>query len=190
MQKGAIMMSKQFKKGDKIPNFTYRTAYEENLHLYDALKGKTFFIVHRYIGCPICRLDVQELMKQYDKLTAKGAQAIVVMQSDPEHVRADLASTGTTLPFPIICDTDQEIYKTLNVRPAVTMISLVGLQFPQLLMKFVKANRSGIKHGDFEGNEQQRPALFLLDEDGTILKAHYAKTLTDLPNVDGMVKML
>lgn len=184
------MKRNRWEKGDKVPNFTYRTAYEENLQLYDALKGKTFLIVHRYIGCPICRLDVQELAKGYDKLTKKGAQAIVVMQSDPEHVRSDLASTNTTLPFPIICDTEQEIYKTLNVRPAVSMLTLVGYGLPKLGLKFLKANRSGIKHGDFEGNEQQRPALFLLDEDGTILHAHYAKTLTDLPDVDGMLKLL
>lgn len=184
------MSKKPFTAGDKIPNFTYRTAYESDLKLYEALKGKTFFIVHRYIGCPICRLDVQELQKQYDKLTSKGAQAIVVMQSDPEHVRADLASTNTTLPFPIICDTEQEIYDTLQVLPASNMLTLAGTGAPALVKKFVGAARSGIKHGDYEGNEQQLPAVFLLDEDGTILHAHYAKNITDLPNVDGMVAWL
>lgn len=184
------MKKKRWKKGQTIPNFTYRTAYEENLKLYDALKGKTFFIVHRYIGCPICRLDVQELQKDYDKLTAAGAQAIVVMQSDPEHVRADLASTNTTLPFPIICDTEQEIYQTLQVKPASNMITLAGTGLFALVKKFLGAFRSGIKHGDYEGNEQQLPAFFLLDEDGTILHAHYAKNITDLPDVDGMLKLL
>lgn len=184
------MKTNRWTQGQKIPNFTYRTAYETDLKLYDALKGKTFFIVHRYIGCPICRLDVQELQKQYGKLTAKGAQAIVVMQSDPEHVRADLASAGTTLPFPIICDTEHEIYETLNVRPASNMVTLAGTGAPALVKKFLGAARSGIKHGDYEGNEQQLPALFLLDEDGTILHAHYAKNITDLPNVDDMLKLL
>lgn len=184
------MKKKRWTAGQKMPNFTYRTAYENDLKLYDALKGKTFFIVHRYIGCPICRLDVQELARDYDKLTASGAQAIVVMQSDPEHVRADLASTNTTLPFPIICDTEQEIYQTLQVRPAANMLTLAGLGVPALVVKFLKAFRIGIKHGDYEGNEQQLPALFLLDEDGTILHAHYAKTITDLPDVDGMLKLL
>ena len=184
------MKKKRWTKGDKIPNFVYRTAYEENLNLYDNLKGKTFFIVHRYIGCPVCRLDVQELAGDYDKLTAAGAQAIVVMQSDPEHVRADLAATGTSLPFPIICDTEQAIYEALQVKPASSMLTLAGTGAPALVKKFLKAYRSGIRHGDYEGNEQQLPALFLLDEDGTILHAHYAKNITDLPDVDGMLKLL
>ena len=184
------MKQKQWKAGQQVPNFKYRTAYAENLDLYDALTDKTILLVHRYIGCPICRYDIKELADQYSKITAKGGQVIVVMQSDPEHVRADLESTDTTLPFDIICDTEQEIYNTLSVKPAANMLTLAGTGVVGFVGKFAKATLSGIKHGDYEGNEQQLPALFVLDKKGTITYAHYAKNIADMPDVDGMAALL
>ena len=53
-----------------------------------------------------------------------------------------------------------------------------------------KAAACGFSHGDYEGNEQQLPAMFIVDEDGTVLYAHYARSIMDMPSVDEVLAML
>jgi hypothetical protein len=42
----------------------------------------------------------------------------------------------------------------------------------------------------YEGNEQQLPALFIIDEQGTVTCAHYAQNIMDMPLIDDVLKLL
>lgn len=42
----------------------------------------------------------------------------------------------------------------------------------------------------YEGNEEQLPAVVIVDENGVIKYSHYAKNIVDMPTVDEMVNML
>ncbi len=176
--------------GEKMPDFTFHTGFEEGKTVYGSLKGKTVFWVLRYIGCPVCRYDVHMIAQRYDEFLAKGAQVFVVMQSDPEHVRNDLKATDATLPFDIICDEKLEIYNALSIEPAESMEALGGCVMDRLMVKGGKARELGFEHGDYEGNEQQLPAMFIVAEDGTVLYAHYAENIMDMPTVDEVLAML
>ena len=70
------------------------------------------------------------------------------------------------------------------------MLTLAGLGVHALIMKFLKAFRSGIKHGDYEGNELQLPALFIVDENRKVIKAHYGKDIMDMPSVDELIDII
>ena len=174
--------------GDKMPDFTFHTGYEEGRTVYGSLKGRTVFWVLRYIGCTICRYDVHMIARRYSEFQAKGAQVFVVMQSDPAHVRDDLKETK--LPFDIICDEKQEIYRELDIAPAESMEALGGGQMERLQAKAAAAKACGFTHGDYEGNEQQLPAMFIVEEDGTVSYAHYAANVMDMPTVDQVLAML
>ncbi len=176
------------KVGDKMPNFTFNTAYENGKTVNEVLKGKTVFWVLRYIGCTVCRYDVHVIAQRYNEFTAKGAQVFVVMQSDPAVVREDLKEEK--LPFDIICDTDMEIYKALEINPAESMEALVGGSMPKLQEKGAAAAAAGFAHGKYEGDEQQLPAMFIVEGDGTVSYAHYGKDLMDMPLVDDVLAML
>ncbi len=178
----------QLTVGDKMPNLQFNTAYKNDLHVQDILTGKTVFWVLRYIGCTVCRYDVHLIAQRYEEFKALGAQVFVVMQSDQVHVQKDLAEVK--LPFEIICDTDMNFYNTLDIAPAKSMEELVGDQMDQLQAKGAKAAEAGFKHGDYEGNEQQLPAMFIVDETGTITYAHYATTIVDMPNIDEVLNIL
>ena len=52
------------------------------------------------------------------------------------------------------------------------------------------AAKAGYTHGDYEGNELQLPALFIVDEDGTVSYAHYAKNIADMPGVQEVLDLL
>ena len=176
--------------GDRLPSFTFDTHLRDGLDSLSVLRGKTVFWVLRYIGCTVCRYDVHLIAQRYDEFTAKGAQVFVVMQSDRDHVQKDLAATDTVLPFEIICDPDQKIYDLLSIEPAESMEALAGDNRDALMEKGAKARECGFSHGDYEGNEQQLPAMFIVAEDGTVEYAHYAENIVDMPTVDGVLGML
>lgn len=176
--------------GDRFPSFTFNTHLRDSLDSLSVLSGKTVFWVLRYIGCTVCRYDVHLIAKRYDEFKAKGAQVFVVMQSDRAHVQNDLSSTDTVLPFEIICDPDAAIYDLLSIEPAGSMEELVGNGRDALTEKGAKARECGFSHGDYEGNEQQLPALFIVGEDGTVEYAHYASNIVDMPSVNEVLNML
>lgn len=173
-------------KGDKFPNFTVDTAFENGLTIEKIVDGKpTMFVVLRYIGCTVCRYDVHVLTERYNEFKEKGVNVVVVMQSTPDKVQRDLA--GSTLPFHLICDSKEEIYKELSIEAAKDMPSLVGNDMAKLQEKGAKAAAAGFKHGDYEGIEEQLPAFFFVNPDLTVREAHYAKTIVDMPSVDEML---
>lgn len=179
---------KKYQAGDRFPDLTVRTAYKPERKVMDILHGKTVFWVLRYIGCPVCRLDVALIKKRYGEFQKRGAQVFVVMQSDGEHVREALKDEP--LPFEIICDTDMKFYETLMIEPAKSMDALAGKRLPELQEKGKLAEEYGFERGDYEGNEQQLPALFIVNQEGIITYAHYAKELIDMPGIDEVLNLL
>lgn len=178
----------RYKTGDRFPNLTVSTAYKPDRKVMDILKGRTVFWVLRYIGCPICRLDVALISEHYDEFIKKGAQIFVVMQSNKEHMKEALKDVK--IPFEIICDDNMTFYDTLMIRPAESMDRLAGQQLDKLQAKGAMADERGFTHGDYEGNEQQLPALFIVDENGIITYAHYAEELIDMPEVEEVLNLL
>lgn len=177
-----------YKKGDTFPNLLISTAYKEDCHVYDILQGKTVFWVLRYIGCPVCRLDVSLIAENYSKFRACNAQVFVVMQSDKTHIRETIGEDE--LPFDIICDSDMKFYQTLMIRPAESMDALAGAMTDKLQKKGKLADENGFVHGDYEGDELQLPALFIVDENRKISYVHYAKELADMPEIEDVLKLL
>lgn len=181
--------------GDKMPNFTFNTQNRENVTIDEAVKGKkkTVFWVLRYIGCTTCRYDVHVISQRYQEFLDKDAQVFVVMQSDPQIVRDDLANSPIEIPIEIICDTDLNIYKTLNIetwgepgsKPAMTEEMMA-----KFAVKIQAIKETGFVHGKYEGIEEQLPAMFITDDQGVVTYAHYAKDMMDMPNVDEVLAML
>ena len=179
--------------GHVIPEFTVRTADRENLSLHAMLKEqkKTVLWVLRYIGCTTCRYDVDIISKNYDRFLAKNAQVLVLMQSDPAIVRRDL--TGYDYPVQIICDPEQHIYQTLEIPAAPDRDHFISKSIgnmAKLAARMAVVKASGFVHGDYEGNEQQLPALFILDADGKVLHSHYAAHFIDMPSLEEVLALL
>ena len=168
--------------GDKMPNFTFNTQKRDGVTIEEAVKGKkkTVFWVLRYIGCTVCRYDVHVLSQRYQEFLDKDAQVFVVMQSDPEVVRKDLEGSPIPVPLEIICDTDMNIYKTLEI----------GVWGERLQAKGAAAAAAGFSHGQYEGLEEQLPAMFITDDQGVVTYAHYGKDIMDMPVADDVLAML
>jgi peroxiredoxin len=179
--------------GDGFPDFQIHTACDKDLQTAEVIKKteKTVFWVLRYIGCTTCRYDIHVIKERYHEFQALGAQVLVVLQSQPETVRADLA--GDEVPYEIIADPEQKFYQRFSIEPAPSKEARQPTEpadIEKWQAKVEKVKASGFVHGKYEGNEQQLPALFIVGSDAVVQYSHYAKNSIDMPTVDELLKIL
>jgi len=177
-------------KGAMMPDFTYLSPYAEGEKKFSeyAQGKKTYVVFLRYFGCTVCRLDLHIYAQRMKEFADKDTQLMVVLQSDPNLVKEE-APLGT-FPYEIACDPSQAVYKQFEIEPAKSMAKLIGGGLFKAIKKMNAAKKFGFTHGEYEGNEQQLPAMVLVDETGKIVFSHYAANLADLPGVDEMLAKL
>ena len=154
--------------------------------VFDA--DKTVIWCLRYVGCTVCRYDIHLAQQRYDEVTAKGGKLVFMLQSRRDILEKEFENMP--LPFDIIMDPEMKIYEELEIKPAASMEELGGGKMGELMEKGAAAKAAGFSHGEYEGNEQQLPAMFMVDKDGKIEFAHYAKDIMDMPVLDDVLKML
>jgi peroxiredoxin len=173
-------------ENQRMETFSFDTPFEKGLDLAGEAAGKkTVLLFLRYFGCTLCRLDMHFLREKYGEITAAGGQVFVVLQSDPVLVARE--TSADPFPFKIICDPHQELYCRFDIKPARSKLGLAG---GKTLAKMVRLKKYGFAHGEYEGDELQLPACFVLDKTLTIRYAHYAKNLADIPGPDELVSIL
>lgn len=175
-------------QGEKMPDFTYDTPFAASCTLAETVKktrGKTALVFLRYYGCTLCQYDIHQFATQQDKIAATGGQMLVVLQSDPAKLAGQMKEGD--LPFDIVCDPAQKLYKEFEIQPAVSMEKMGDLK---VMEKIAKAKAAGFQHGDYEGDELQLPAVFVLDHDLTITYAHYGKTAGEVPTPSELAELL
>lgn len=174
--------------GDKMPDLVYNTPFAKGIALSDTVKrvsGRTALVFLRYYGCTLCQYDIHRYAAEYGKIAAAGGQMLVVLQSDPEKLGAQLKPGD--LPFDIVCDPQGEFYRLLDIRPAADM---TGLADAGTMLKIAEAKAGGFSHGDYEGDELQLPAVFVMEQDLTLTHVHYGKSAGDVPETETLAALL
>ena len=174
-------MNARLKVGDKAPDFIFETPWEGGKGFYEAAGEKPSVLVFlRYLGCPICQIDMANLRREINLIEQKGAALFVVLQSPPATVSS--ATKKEDWPFTIICDPLGHLFHLYYVEPG----GILKYMHPAGLIAAVKATLQGYRHGKFEGHETQLPATFIAAPDKTITFAHYGKHLDDIPSTATM----
>ena len=174
-------MNAKLKVGDKAPDFLFKTPWEGERNFYEAMGAKPAVLVFlRYLGCPICQIDMANLKREINLIEQKGAVLFVIIQSSPETVAS--ATKKEDWPFTIICDPKGDLFKLYHVEPG----SILRYMHPAGLIMAIKATLQGYKHGKFEGKETQLPAVFIVAPDKTIKFTHYGEHLSDVPSTATM----
>lgn len=169
----------------KAVDFTFDTASEQGLVLSEEVKKAktTFLIFLRYYGCTSCQVDLMDLAKEYGKFTARDAQILVVLQSKPEILAKGIDAQG--IPFKLISDPEQKLYPLYDVKAAEGYEGMRDGMTDEMQAKFAakmeRGKAAGLAHGEYEGNEFQLPAYFVIDADMNILAEHRAKNMADMP---------
>ena len=174
----------------KATDFLFNTAEQENLCLSEKVQeaDKTLLIFSRYLGCPLCQVDILEFCDQYERFREKDTQILLVLQSSAETIRNQ--TLVDKIPFTVICDPEAKLYELYDVKTAKKALQMINPFDLKLWRKAKKMMKNKLKHGTYEGNEQQLPAMFLLNRDMDLLYSHHAKSISDLPDTDEILKLL
>jgi peroxiredoxin len=160
--------------GDIVPFFTLNSFNCGVIDLKSFIQTqKTTLIFSRYFGCPICQLDLNELLQRQGEITTKGAKIVYITQSSVQIANEIIHSKD--IKFPVIQSSRSELYAQYGLG----LLSLSSIT--QIPVKLKKAKDAGIEHGPKEGWEQQSPGQFLLDTTGKII--HFKKGWLDVDDI-------
>lgn len=180
-----VFVMAKLKVGEKMPDFTAAGAFGPEEVLSSRVgKGKTAIVFLRYYGCTLCQYDIQTYAEHYQEIVGDTGRLFIVLQSTPESIKKQM--TRETLPFEIICDPEEKLYKEFEINPAKDMAELGG---GKVADKVTEA-RKLFSHGDYEGEELQLPAAFVVQPDLTITYARYGKDGADVPTPQELEQLL
>ena len=182
-----VLYGKNHRRSKAFSLYLYNTPYKTDISIADTVKkcNKTAIVFLRYYGCPICQYDIRDFMENYYLIENADGQILVVLQSDREKLAKSLGKND--LSFDIICDPEMALYKEFEIGRAASMLKMMDMK---TVAKVAKATFKGIKHGDYEGDEQQLPALFIVDRDLNVTYAHYGKSAGDLPDAEKIAELM
>jgi peroxiredoxin len=170
------MSSLQLQSGDKAHDFTFDTPWTSRQNFFETLNNKPAVLVFlRYLGCPVCQMEMAHLKREIGLFTQKGTKVFVFLQSSPATVAA--VTKENDWPFVIVCDPHGNIFR----KYAVEAGGLLRYLNPAGLVAAIKATGQGFRHGKFEGQETQVPAAFTVNSMNIITYAYYGKHINDLP---------
>ena len=172
--------------GATLPDFTFDTPFAQGRTMAQtaaAVQGKTALVFLRYYGCTLCQYDIHQFLVEHAKIAATGGQMLVVLQSDPAKIAGQQGPEA--LPFDIICDPEQKLYKEFDIRPAKSKLGMVNLK---TIGKLSKAK--AFTHGEYEGDELQLPAVFVVTPDMKLTHVHYGTAAGDVHTPEELAELL
>jgi len=183
----------RLKAGEQMPDFQVNVAFDGKKTISEMVEGKplTVFWILRYLGCTFCNYDIHQIAALYGKFAQAGAEPVVVVQNSTETIEAEMENG--TLPMPLICDTNCEIYDALDIRATETKADRMPKTpegIARLEEKRGKVKEAGFVHGKVEGREQQLPAVIVVDSDRNVKYVRYAEHSVDIPSVEEMLEIL
>jgi peroxiredoxin len=158
------MGKNKIKVGDKAPLFKLDSYNLGTIDLEQLIgTQKIVVIFSRYFGCPICQLDLKELMKRYKEIEEKGAKILYITQSGEEAANEFIEKEK--MDFPVIPSSKDELYAEYGL--GLMNAGAVA----QVRKKVKEAFKLGIEHGPYEGWERQGPGQFVIDTEGVVIHA-------------------
>jgi peroxiredoxin len=153
--------------GSAVPDFT-ADVYAGSPLTLSSLRGKPVWLAFfRYSGCPLCNLQVQQMITRYAELTATGLQIVAVFQAPLDEIARNVGKQNA--PFPIVSDPEEKLYALYDLEA-----SLSGYISPANAPIMVDAVKAGFLMGTMHGTKTRLPADFLIDAQGQLVETFYA----------------
>ncbi len=176
-------MQIKLKKGSIAPDFKVTSPWSDTQYSFVDRPSKKSSIIFflRYYGCLICQLDIKKIKDQIDTFHKRDLEVYVIIQSESKTIQEKTNEVDWN--FNIVCDPEAVIYEKYGVVTG----NIFQFLHPTGLPKVIKSLRVGHKHGKFEGEETQLPAVFKVDENNKIDFAYYGKHISDLPDFETII---
>ncbi len=160
------------------PTFELKDIFGRTISL-DNYKGKKIFIgFFRHAGCPFCNLRVHALQKKHLELQGLNLEMIFFFESKANVLLSSIFHKEVS-PIPLIADPEKTMYQTYGIETSAAKSTKSHLT--SFIQTAIKAKMNGLPmHMMADGESiSTMPAEFLLDENLTIRKVHYANGLND-----------
>ncbi len=152
---------------DTAPKISTTDIFNTPVNLENYRGKKVLITFFRFSLCPFCNLRLHTLIKEYDEM---GIEMIAFFESSQENMLKHL--THHKAPFSLISDKKSQFYHAYQINKSFFGMIKGMLTRPLEMMR-------GVYYGKFpftiDGSMQRMPAEFLLDENGIIKLAYYAK---------------
>jgi len=165
------------KIGSLAPEFEFEDQRGKKFRFPEDFKGKwlaLFFL--RHLGCPLCMEKINELKKSEQKYQAEGVELFVVVQSTLNRVSQYAQKRGIN--FFLIGDYEKRLYALYQVFRG----GISALLSPKVLIATTRATLKGNFHGRFEGDELQKPAIFIINPEGKLAFLEYGRDIASVMN--------
>lgn len=178
-------MNSKLNIGNKARDFKYTTPWNEDASFHDAVGNHPAVLIFlRYLGCPVCQMEMARIKREIDSIRKKGGSIFVVLQSAPETIASLIDKEE--FPFTIISDPQGKIFQLYAVEAG----GIIRYLHPAGMIAATRAICRGFKHGKFEGKETQLPAAFAMTGDKLIKYAHYGRHINDMPALAIMINSI
>lgn len=169
--------------GGALEGFVYDTLSASNLELAQTIQKTTILVFSRYYTCSICQMLLGQLRRAWPMIEQQGYDLKVVLQSTQQSIAQ--ATRDDPFPFDLICDPGAKLYDRYNVFEADSPFAMVAgdIGLVQSMGGTKKVLLNAFAGEKTEGRSQQLPAVFVVDPDMKIRYAHYARNLSDLPDI-------
>jgi len=168
---------------DRAKDFLAKDHLDRSFSLSDYKGQKIWLAFYRYASCPLCNLHINQIINRFDEFKKRGVVFLPVFQSSSGEVMKYAGERE--LPFRIICDPDEELYKLYNVGHSYS-----GFFSLSMMCKIVKAMAKGFMPGKMEGEISRLPSEFIINENYEISFRYDGKDIGDHPSLDLIIENL
>ncbi len=165
------------------PTFELKDIFDRNIKLEDYRGKKIFIGFFRHAGCPFCNLRVHALQKKHLELQELNLEMIFFFESKAKVLLSSIFHKEVS-PIPLIADPEKIMYQTYGIETSAAKSTKSHLT--SFIQTAIRAKMKGLPmHMMADGESiSTMPAEFLLDENLTIRKVHYANGLNDRLSMD------
>ncbi|MFX0080882.1 MAG: redoxin domain-containing protein [Candidatus Hodarchaeota archaeon] len=158
------MDKKEINEGDKAPLFKLDSYNAGEIDLANIIGDKKIVLIFsRYFGCPICQVDLHDLMNRKTEIEEKDALILYITQSGEKIAKEYIENNK--IDFPVIPSSKDELYDKFGLG------LMTAEAVKQIPLKLKEVKKYGFEHGEYEGWEKQGPGQFVIDENGIIIHA-------------------
>ena len=173
-------------RNKRAPSFVATDVFGNKITLDDFIGKKVLLTFYRNVGCPICNLRFHEMELHAEYFHRHNVVLVSVYESSAAHMKQYL--DGNT-PFSImIPDSTLELYTRYGVERNTGKL-LKGM-FHGAMGKMKKGKKLFTKEISQDGNSNRIGADFLIDENGTVIAAHYGKYVGDHLSVEAIKELV
>lgn len=175
----------RLKEGGTAPGFRIKDI-NEIVFDTDARRERTLMLsFFRYASCPLCNMRVHQLIEKHEVLQDK-LDIVMVFQSPKEKIEKYVGRQD--IPYRILPDPDRRLYKLYKVE--ASWMGFLKAWTLKLKNVFSAIYKYHYLPGSVEGEIHRVPADFIIDKEGTIVRAFYGKDIGDHLPFDEIKRMV